>query len=254
MPSEAATIIVLKKTKLGETDLIVTGFSAAGRQVRAVAKGGRKPGSRTGAHLELFCVSEVLLGKGRNLDVVSEARILDANLGCRQDVEHSAAAGAVVELLDKVSQDGTVEERLFAMAREALRCIGSVEIGGLELSCAAALLKIAAQIGLCPELGACAVCGATTDGGDTPVFLDIPQGGIICQQCRHEHPYTQQPLISKELRLWLCNLLSLRFSDLEPYATGKYQPLGRQCLQIAQQWLSCHLNLSLKSLDFLLTS
>ena len=46
--------IVLRHTKLGETDVIVTMLASDGSQVRAVAKGLRKPGNRIGARLELF--------------------------------------------------------------------------------------------------------------------------------------------------------------------------------------------------------
>ena len=44
MPGNVSHIkaIVLKKTKLSETDLIVTLFTEEGVQVRAVAKGARK--------------------------------------------------------------------------------------------------------------------------------------------------------------------------------------------------------------------
>ena len=44
--------IVLDKTKLKETDLILTLVGESGRQIRAVAKGARKPGSRLAARCE----------------------------------------------------------------------------------------------------------------------------------------------------------------------------------------------------------
>ena len=46
--------LVLRKTKLGETDLIVTLLAQDGRQVRAVAKGARKPNSSFASRLEIF--------------------------------------------------------------------------------------------------------------------------------------------------------------------------------------------------------
>ena len=45
---------VLDRTKLGETDLILTLLADDGRQLRAVAKGARKPGGRLAARMELF--------------------------------------------------------------------------------------------------------------------------------------------------------------------------------------------------------
>ena len=62
--------IVLKHTKLGETDAIVTMLASDGSQVRAVAKGLRKPGNRIGARLELFCEADLLLHEGKSLDIV----------------------------------------------------------------------------------------------------------------------------------------------------------------------------------------
>ena len=74
MPSYPARALVLRKTKLGETDTIVTLLASDGRQVRAVAKGLRKPGGRFGARLEPFAVADLLLHTGRSLDVITEAR------------------------------------------------------------------------------------------------------------------------------------------------------------------------------------
>ena len=51
-----ARAIVLRKTKLGESDLVVTLLAEDGSQVRAVAKGARKPSSPFAARLELYSV------------------------------------------------------------------------------------------------------------------------------------------------------------------------------------------------------
>ena len=67
--------IVLDKTKLGESDLILTLLADDGRQVRAVAKGARKPGSKLAARCELCCEVDLLLAHGRNLDIVSQAAL-----------------------------------------------------------------------------------------------------------------------------------------------------------------------------------
>ena len=76
-------VLVLDKTKLKETDLILTMLDERGRQVRAVAKGARKPGGRLAARCELFCTVDMLLAHGRSLDVVSQAELMEAPLGAR---------------------------------------------------------------------------------------------------------------------------------------------------------------------------
>ena len=61
MPAYPLRALVLRKTKLGETDLILTLLAADGRQVRAVAKGARKSRSRLGARVEPFSILDLLL-------------------------------------------------------------------------------------------------------------------------------------------------------------------------------------------------
>mgnify|MGYP000155142853 CR=1 FL=1 len=89
---------MLDKTKLKETDLILTMLDERGRQVRAVAKGARKPGGRLAARCEMFCTVDLLLAHGRSLDVVSQAELMEAPLGAAPDYEMTCAASAIAEV------------------------------------------------------------------------------------------------------------------------------------------------------------
>ena len=60
-PTYTARALVLRKTKLGETDLVLTLLAEDGSQMRAVAKGARKPANAFSARLELYSVVDVLL-------------------------------------------------------------------------------------------------------------------------------------------------------------------------------------------------
>ena len=111
---------MLRKTKLGETDTILTLLAEDGRQVRAVAKGLRKPGGRFGARLEPYAVVDLLLHTGRSLEIVTEARRSRRTPALREDLDRSAAAAVVADLLDKISVEGQAEERLFALATTTL--------------------------------------------------------------------------------------------------------------------------------------
>ena len=77
--------IVIDRTKLGESDLILTLLEADGSQGRAVAKGARKPGGKLAARVQLFCEDDLLLAVGRNLDVVAEAQLSCAHASLRGD-------------------------------------------------------------------------------------------------------------------------------------------------------------------------
>jgi DNA repair protein RecO (recombination protein O) len=263
MPDYSSQILVLKKTKLGETDLIITGFSHEGHQVRAVVKGGRRPGSKLGTHLELYAIARVLLHKGRNLDVVSEAQTVSTNDACRQDVKHSAGAAVIVELLDKMSSDADADERLFPLATEALRCIGSIDEEGIMLITAAAVLKIAAQCGFRPSLTQCISCGterheiegSTLDSNPDSKALSFSfeQGGIICDRCLPELAGETVVPVNAQLIEWAEALITSRFVDLLVYANAEYEALGRRLLEFSREWVRFHLVPRLKSLDFLLS-
>lgn len=251
-------MLVLKKTKLGETDLIITGFSEEGVQVRAVAKGARRPGSRLGVHLELFSIARVLIHQGRSLGIITEAITVCSNEACRSDVLHSAGASVVVELLDHVSSDGDREVRLFPLASEALRCLGEVPEEGVALITAAAALKLVSQLGFRPSLDHCVSCGHSIDptslSDESRAFsaFSFEQGGILCEECLPMLEDCNHSTIDPQVIEWAKVLLMERFRDLERYADAEHEALGRELLGFIREWVRFHLVKRLKSLDFLL--
>ena len=114
--------IVLKKTKLGETDLIITLLAEDGSQIKGVAKGARKPSSSFASRLELFSIAELHCVGGRSLDIIKEARFVDSNHHIRSNFECSLAAAPIVELLEKVTQEGLANAKLFPLTRTASAC------------------------------------------------------------------------------------------------------------------------------------
>ncbi len=69
--------VVLRTYKLGEADRIVVLLTSGHGKVRAVAKGVRRTKSRFGGRLEPLSHVELLLYEGRELDIVSQAEIID---------------------------------------------------------------------------------------------------------------------------------------------------------------------------------
>ena len=253
MPAYSDEIIVLKKTKLAETDLIITGFSASGHQVRAVVKGGRKPGSRRGSHLELYSRSQVLLHRGSSLDIVTEALLVDSHSGCRQDVEHSAAAAAVTELMEALSRDAEAEPRLFLLVDAALGCIDATALEGLGLIAAAALLKVIAQVGFQPYIDGCLVCGTErSDPAAAPMRFSFSQGGLICAECLELAADEVTSAIEAALLDWVLLCIRGRFVELAAYADATHRQIGRDLLAFARDWMRAQVTPNNRSLDFML--
>ena len=122
-PTYTANVIVLRKTKLKETDLILTCLTEDGSQLRFVAKGARKPNNSFASRLELFSNTHVLAVRGRSLDIVKEAKLICGNKGLRESMERMAAASVVCELLAKSTQPHLEVKRLYPMVARALECM-----------------------------------------------------------------------------------------------------------------------------------
>jgi hypothetical protein len=74
--SYQTTGIVIGRTNFGEADRIIRLLTPEHGKISAVAKGVRKIKSRAAGHLELFGEASLMLATGRNLDVITSARLL----------------------------------------------------------------------------------------------------------------------------------------------------------------------------------
>lgn len=249
-PTYDARVIVLRKTKLGESDLIVTLLAEDGSQMRAVAKGARKPTSSFAARLELYSVADAFLARGRSLDVVKEARLIDSNDRLRRDLEHAAGAAPMAELLDRVTQAGLENPRLFDLTRAGLSSLGRAEAPQVPAVCAAHLLKTLAFAGLRPSLDVCAGCGRGVVAGlpDALAALSYREGGVVCSSCRSG---METVLVPEATIAWCRVLLGSTFAEIEALEVDPSASFA--VLRFCQQWIHEHVGANLKSLNFLFT-
>ena len=236
--------IVLDRTKLGETDLILTLLCEGGEQARAVARGARKPGGRLAARVELFSEVDLLLARGRTLETVQEATLADAHPGLRGEVERVAAASAVCEVARLTCAEDAPDAYLCPICVRALRaCEEARDQAHLDLVVAAYALKVLSHSGWRPELDACAACG-----DEAPTRFSAAAGGVLCESCAREVAGAE-PLAPEELG-WLRALLALTFDELlaAPIAPAQAQGL----LVRAHQWAATHLEARLRAMEFAL--
>ncbi len=266
------TCVVLKRTKLKESDAILTMLSDESRQVRAVAKGVRRPGSRYGARLEPFSVVEAQLYPGRNLETLGELRCVATNAACRDDLVRLAACDCMAELLEKATRDAPADARVFALTCTALAAIGAAEPAAAPVLACAHMLKACAMMGFAPSLHVCAACGrplegatpggavpdgramdgAAPDGRATdgrasggPTCYSIGAGGAVCGECA--------ALVGGgdaiDAGVWhaVDFLLHVPFSQMSEASSMPPGPL----LDFTQRWCREHLSLNVRCIDFL---
>lgn len=246
-PTYSTRALVLRKTKLGEADLILTLLAQDGSQLRAVAKGARKPKSSFSSRLELFSEVDLLCSEGRSLDLVKEARLVEGNAALRQSVEHTSAASCMAELLSKLSQDCLENRIMFDASSVAFRELARADAAHVPALCAAHLLKMLAANGLRPHLGSCIVCGAQADPTASEAAFSFTDGGLSCPSCRGRVETVLLPTASLQ---WARFLLGSTFADIA--AAEADVSAAFSVLRFSQQLIAAHVGGRLKSLEFML--
>lgn len=173
--------VVLRTQKLGEADRIVTLLTRRHGKVRAVAKGIRRTKSRFGARLEPFVHVDLQNYAGRSdLDIVTQAEIVDAFAAMMNDYERYTAGTAILEATDRLTEEREPSLRLYLLLVGALRSLDAGEHAP-PLVLDAFLLRALSVSGYEPALDACARC--TAPGPHR--WFAVPAGGVVCTNC---HP------------------------------------------------------------------
>lgn len=115
--------IILKRVNFGEADRMLTILTRQHGKIRALAHGVRRPTSRKSSSVELFVRSELFFAKGRNLDIVTQAELLESFPGLRGNLKATKAAYHIVELVDLMAAEGQEEEGLYESVLSQLRSI-----------------------------------------------------------------------------------------------------------------------------------
>ena len=171
--------VVLRTWKLGEADRIVVLLTQGEGKVRAVAKGVRKTKSRFGGRLEPFSHVDLSLYRGRELDIVTQAEVINPFRALREDYDRVVAGTAMLEAVDQVAQEREAAIRLYLLLVRALRTLdGDPRDPSVVLD--AFLLKLMALEGYRPAVTECAGCGAA----GPPQCFSIVRGGGLCARCR----------------------------------------------------------------------
>lgn len=171
--------LVLKGFDLGEADRILTLLTPARGKVRVTAKGVRRTRSRMSGHLDLFTRSTVLLARGRQMDIVTQAETIDSFRAMREDLWRTAYAQYVAELLDQFAVEEAPNRPLYALA---VRTFTRLALGAdLDLMVRAFELSLLGLMGYRPRLFRCLECERPIEPGANR--FNAARGGVLCPDC-----------------------------------------------------------------------
>jgi len=192
--------IVLKRIKLGEADRILTLYTPSLGKIRAVAKGSRRTTSKLGGHVELLTHSQLMLARGRNLDIVTQAQTIDNFLALKENLDKLSFGLYISELVDSFTPDHVEDRRLFNLLLDTLQQLTQDKDASSILRYFE--LRLLDYLGYRPQLRQCANCGSPIKPAVNS--FSSKHGGILCQDCGYQEPSARSLSLNalKVMRLW----------------------------------------------------
>ena len=235
--------IIIKKTKLGEADRILTLYTPHLGKIQGVAKGVRRPRSKLSGHLELLTHSQVSLARGRNIDTITGSQTISSFLELKSDLDLTSQALYATELVSQFTADHIENHPLFKLLLETMEqlCQG----GDNELVLRYFELNLLERVGYRPQLLLCVSCRLPLK----PVTNSFcpSAGGMLCPSCTQSQPLTYPVSVN--------GLKVLRLLQDGDYSTagrlGMNQELSRELERLMRNYLSYLLEREVKSAAWL---
>lgn len=205
--------IVLKDYDLGEQDKIVVFYSRRYGKIRAIAKGARRIKSRFAGVIQPPSYNSLLIYKNRkgSLDVVSECVAKYQFLGIKKDLVRFAYVCYLIELIDKLTEEGESESSLFRILLKSLFLMESISKCSLDLLIESFQLKLLNILGYQPYLKGCINCGKKASS-TSYFYFSLKLGGLLCQNCKSIDG--NRVSLSREAFLLMRRLLFLKLEEI----------------------------------------
>ena len=237
--------IIIKKTKLGEADRILTLYTPHLGKIQAVAKGVRRPRSKLAGHLELLTHSLVSLARGRNLDTVTGSQTINSFLPLKSDLWLTSCTLYATELVNQFTADHIENYPLFQLLLRTMEQL--CQNGKKELVLRYFELHLLDDVGYRPQLHQCVSCQQPLE--PTTNSFCPSAGGMLCPNCSPSQSlsYPLSVNAQKVLRL-------LQNSDYETASRLKIDTkLSQELEEVMSGYLKFLLEREVKSASWLNT-
>ncbi|MFC1862209.1 DNA repair protein RecO [Chloroflexota bacterium] len=235
--------IIIKKTRLGEADSILTLYTPNMGKIQGFAKSLRKPKSKMAGHLELLTHSLVSLARGRNLDTITGSQTINGFLTLKSNLELTSCALYTTELVNQFTADHVENHPLFCSLLETMEQLCQADKSELVLRYFE--LQLLNDVGYRPQLQRCVTCHQPLK----PVVNSFcsSAGGMLCPDCHQSQPLSR-PLSVNALKV-------LRLLQSSDYGTVSRlvlnQELSHEMEMVIRDYIKYHLERDIKSVAWL---
>jgi DNA repair protein RecO (recombination protein O) len=175
--------MVLGSTDYGESDRIITFYTADYGKVKGIAKGVRKSRRRFVNKLEPF--SSIHLSffhkENRELVRVEECKIMYDFSNIKTDIENLSYGSYMLELLGAMTREGQKNKPVFNLLLKFLEMLDEGE--NPEKVVMFFEMRLLSILGYHPHIDRCVTC-MNVPGGGKMYYFSSKRGGIVCEDCK----------------------------------------------------------------------
>ncbi len=247
--------LVIRETKTGDADKVITLLTAEKGRLSVSGKGASSLRSKYAASARLFSYSTFLLRKSNRYWYIRDAFYIDSFTELGTDLEKLALANYITEAAYEVAREEFENPALMSLTLNALYAAARTNLPPEQIR-GAFEFRMAAQEGFAPDLAACGVCGAPL--GSEDCTLDVMNGRLLCKKCRaaaeNDPVYYEDETAKIFIRVSPPVLAALRYIAAAPPKRFLSFSLDRQELSlfsvVCERYLLNHLEHGFSSLEY----
>lgn len=250
MKIEKTDALVLQHLRWRDSSLILHLFTAGQGYFKVIAKGALRPKSPLRGTLENLNLIEAVVSirESRGLQVLSQASLLNPFSHIRENLEATAVAYSILELIKHFVQYKEEAQELFKYTVNCFNALNRPEPPDLFNTLLRFILFLSNHLGFGWNFDTCRLCGR--EAVSYPLTADLVNGAVICRSCAGGSPAASRRLSEENKRL----LSSLQKSPPDDNKAIGQTPEWNRLLQIFLDHLNYHTGelLQLKSLKMFL--
>jgi DNA repair protein RecO (recombination protein O) len=240
--SYTTNAINIKSYNLSEADKIVVMYSKDHGIIRCVAKGTKKPNSKLGGRMDLLMANRLVISKGKSLDVVCQADVLDMFKNIRKDISKLTYSMYCTELISVFGlENDSNSEFVYDLFLNTLKNIDAAgektEILFFTVRFQLILMELS---GYALELDTCVRCNSNIESDS--FYFCVNSGGIICPECKNSAEKNVD--FNKNTRDILKNIkneFNSKFDDFEL----------NLCFNLLKDYISCRSHKKMKTVEII---
>ena len=230
--------INLKSYNLSESDRIVVMYSRDKGLIKGVAKGVKKPKSKLGARMDLLVANKLMLYKGKTLDRICQADVLNTFNKTRRDMDKIFYSMYISEVVNHFGiEDDPCSQEIYELLYKSLSKISeSTTKEEILIATIKFQLKMMQISGFGIEFDICLCCHEPIKNEE--MFFSANTGGVICEKCN-------QTLHSKikmhfKIRDFLNALAQLDFDYKSEYEEKATEKVCNVCFELLKEYINSH--------------